>query len=158
MNISDIEQEEIDKLNQFLFIIFQPNPTRDVVRIILDDGTIKMTMRREKFFNIISQILDDTLLIEAQKIKFRIKEALNIFGGSFYFDRYNLEFKELGEASIEKKVSPQELRRDFESAGKTLDVMNQLYERNRAEWEQKIISIPESPKKYKNKQFVTNHQ
>lgn len=126
--IADIEKEEMDKLNQFLFLIFQPNPARDTVRIILDDGTIKMTMKRAKFFNIIGQILDDTLLMEAQKIKFRIKEALNTFGGNFYFDRYNLQFRELGEKPIDKKVSPHENeeRRD--------NIMDQLFEKNRTEY------------------------
>jgi hypothetical protein len=128
--IVDIEKEEMDKLNQFLFLIFQPNPARDTVRIILDDGTIKMTMKRAKFFNIIGQILDDTLLMEAQKIKFRIKEALNTFGGNFYFDRYNLQFRELGEKPIDKKVSPHE----NENEERRDNIMDQLYEKNRTEY------------------------
>lgn len=130
--IEDIEKDEMDKLNQFLFLIFQPNPARDTVRIILDDGTIKMVMKRAKFFNIIGQILDDTLLMEAQKIKFRIKEALNTFGGNFYFDRYNLQFRELGEKPIDKKVSPHE--NDIGSEERRGNIMDQLFEKNRTEY------------------------
>ena len=130
--IEDIEKDEMDKLNQFLFLIFQPNPARDTVRIILDDGTIKITMKRTKFFNIIGQILDDTLLMEAQKIKFRIKEALNTFGGNFYFDRYNLQFRELGEKPIDKKVSPHE--NDICGEERRGNIMDQLFEKNRTEY------------------------
>lgn len=131
-SLKEIEEEEFDKLNQFLFIVWQPNPQRDIVRITLDDGSIRMTMKRQKFFDIIGKILDDTLLFEAQKVKFRIKESLNTYGGNFFLDRYNLEFRELSEIAKDLKISPHELRTRSNNSEQLL--LDKLYEQTKKDW------------------------
>ena len=53
----ELEQESLRKLEQFVVITWQPRPNKGTVRIWIDDGTFKMTMKNEKFIEILESIL-----------------------------------------------------------------------------------------------------
>ena len=96
-------------LNQFVFLLYFVNPVKDNVRIILDDGTIKFYMKRDKFLKIMEDLLNETLLKECQYTLFRIKESLNVYGGIFHYDRKENIFKQVTERVDLSKINPQEL-------------------------------------------------
>lgn len=106
--MSDIKTDE-EYLNEFLFIVWFPNPLKDIVRIILDDGSIKMTMKRDKFLKIMSDILNNTFLKECQYTLFRIKESLNNYGGIYFYDRRENSFIEVKEKLDFNNINPQQI-------------------------------------------------
>jgi len=112
-----------DKFNQFLFIIYYTNPTRNSVRLILDDGSIKVWITRDKFLKLMTDILNGTLLRECQYTLMRIRESLNTYGKFYYYDRVKNIFKELQELDDFEHIRPKDLieetRRPAEELKKT---------------------------------------
>ena len=102
-----LETEEI--LNNFVFLVYYVNPLKDSVKLVLDDGNIKMWVKRDKFLAIISKILNESLLKECQYTLFRIRESLGKYGGLFYYDRRDNVFKELNESVSFENIRPAEL-------------------------------------------------
>ena len=98
-----------DQMQNFLFIIWFSNPLKDSVRIILDDASIKMWIKRDKFIKIMSDILNATLLPECQYTLFRIKESVYTYGKHFYYDRTKNLFMELQPTIDVEKIRPMEL-------------------------------------------------
>jgi len=85
-----------EELDQFMFLMWTSNPNTDRVRVILDDGTVKLILKRDKFYD----ILNDLLQPRDKQVEYnlyRIKESLNKYGGYFWYDRMKNEFKELSE-------------------------------------------------------------
>jgi len=101
--------DEYEVLNQFLFAVYYTHPPKDAIRLVLDDGSIKMWIKRDKFTNIITKILNDTLLPEAQRVLYDIKLSLNSYGKLYYFDRQKLIFRELYENVVFENIRPNEL-------------------------------------------------
>lgn len=83
-------------LEQFLFIIYYTNPMNDTVKLIADDGAIKMTLKRDRFVFLLNELLQPRTM-EMEKNFQRIKASLNSYGKWYYFDRTQNIFKELGE-------------------------------------------------------------
>jgi len=98
-----------DRFSQFMFIVYYTNPTRDSVRLILDDGSIKVWIKRDKFLKLMSDILNETLLYECQVTLYRIKESLSSYGKIYYYNRVRNHFEELMEVADFEKIRPQEL-------------------------------------------------
>ena len=46
-------------LSDFFFLIFCPNPNKNNVRVIIDDGTIKLYTNIPKFIKIIEGTMDE---------------------------------------------------------------------------------------------------
>lgn len=107
-------QEEVDKAwQQFLFIIWTPNPREDKVRIILDDGRIKLTMKQDKFFNLISDVLtEDGYDQNTIKALSYIQTTLNQYSGWFFLDRDKMDFRELSQVEVEQKLMPCQIIKD----------------------------------------------
>lgn len=95
--------EQGAQLEQFLFIIYYTNPMNDSVRLVADDGAIKMTLKRDRFIFLLNELLQPRT-VEMEKNFQRIKASLNTYGKWYYFDRTQNIFKELGELPREEQL------------------------------------------------------
>ena len=101
-----------DAFEQFMFMVWVVNPLRDNCRVILDDGSIKLYLKRDKFLKIMTDLLNKVPRQDLQHNLFRIKESLNVYGGIFFYDRVNNEFRQLYEVIDLKKIRPSELMKE----------------------------------------------
>ena len=101
-----------DAFEQFMFMVWVVNPLRDNCRVILDDGSIKLYLKRDKFLKIMTDLLNKVPRQDLQHNLFRIKESLNVYGGIFFYDRVNNEFRQLYEVVDLKKIRPSELMKE----------------------------------------------
>ena len=99
--------EEI--LSDFYFLIFTPNPVKNNVRIIIDDGTIKLWTNIDKFVKIIRLIMNDEI---AQVVK----TACTTYGCYFLIDRCENDIKKLNIKSEESIINIKQLHNDIEKA------------------------------------------
>jgi hypothetical protein len=92
-----ITKAEAEAFETFFFLVFTPNPIKDTVRIIIDDGTIKTTLRRKKFHSVIETIcgLDMANAIDS---------ALSEMGGFFLLDREKRSIRKLMNTSDFEKL------------------------------------------------------
>ena len=112
--------EEI--LSDFYFLIFTPNPVKNNVRIIIDDGTIKLWTNIDKFVKIIKLIMNDEM---AQVVK----TACTTYGCYFLIDRCENDIKKLNIKSEESIINIKQLHNDIEKAKQTGDKDKVLRER-----------------------------
>ena len=112
--------EEI--LSDFYFLIFTPNPVKNNVRIIIDDGTIKLWTKIDKFVKIIKLIMNDDM---AQVVK----TACTTYGCYFLIDRCENDIKKLNIKSEESIINIKQLHNDIEKAKQTGDKDKVLRER-----------------------------
>jgi hypothetical protein len=106
--IVDIIDEENRALDNFMVIFFEPQPHRDAVRVVLDDGLVKLTLNRDKFLSILAGLID----LNKEHVRYtyaRVKEALCRYGGFYVYDRVKDEFYELQERPNFEKFSPYDL-------------------------------------------------
>ena len=101
-----------DAFEQFMFMVWIVNPLRDNCRVIMDDGSIKLYLKRDKFLKIMTDLLNKVPRQDLQHNLFRIKESLNVYGGIFFYDRVNNEFRQLYEVVDLKKIRPSELMKE----------------------------------------------
>jgi hypothetical protein len=102
------EKLELEALNNFFFIVWTANPNKDNVRIILNDGTIKLWMRRDKFMKVMKDLLGPTTH-ELEYSLYRIEESLHTYGNFYFYDRVNNEFKEVGFLPDFEHINPLDL-------------------------------------------------
>jgi hypothetical protein len=103
-NLAEIIGEEEDAFQGGFLFVWEPNPNKDHVRVSLDDGSIRMYVKRDKFLALMLKIMD----VDhpgTDRNYFRIKESLHHFGGHFLYDRVHDEFRELQEIPVEKRLS-----------------------------------------------------
>ena len=112
--------EEI--LSDFYFLIFTPNPVKNNVRIIIDDGTIKLWTNIDKFVKIIRLIMNDEM---AQVVK----TACTTYGCFFLIDRCENDIKKLNIKSEESIINIKQLHNDIETAKQVGDKDKVLRER-----------------------------
>lgn len=112
--------EEI--LSDFYFLIFTPNPVKSNVRIIIDDGTIKLWTNIDKFVKIIRLIMNDEM---AQVVK----TACTTYGCYFLIDRCENDIKKLNIKSEESIINIKQLHNDIEKAKQVGDKDKALRER-----------------------------
>jgi len=87
-----VTDKEAEAFETFFFLVFYPNPLRDNVKIIIDDGTIRTTLRRKKFHAVIEAICGLDLANS-------LDVAMSEMGGWFLFDRENRSIKKLQNTS-----------------------------------------------------------
>lgn len=107
-SLHDKNQKEEQGFSQAYVYVWTSNPTRERVRVILDDGLIKMSLHREKFLNLLANVID----IDKPGTNynyFKIKESVYRYGGWYFYDKVNDDFRELGEKVNFEVIRPIEL-------------------------------------------------
>jgi len=107
-NLAEIMRAEVDDFQQCYIFIWTPDPGRDIVKVSLDDGKIRLNLKRQKFLDLMLSIMN----INQQPTDyhyFRIRESVNRYGGWFYYDREKDEFKELQERPDFQKITARQL-------------------------------------------------
>ena len=64
----------------FLFAIITSNPLKDNVRVVIDDGTIKFVMKRDKFAKIIEDLC-------GYETRVKVEMVMREFGETYVLDR-----------------------------------------------------------------------
>lgn len=98
-------------LSDFYFLVFSPNPTKNIVHVLVDDGTIKLWINIDKFIKIVS-------LIMGSQITGVLKSACTTYGCFFMVDRCNNDVKKLNIKSEENIINIKQLHQDIEDAKK----------------------------------------
>lgn len=102
------QQKVFDALQNFLFMIWTSNPNKDMCRLILNDGSIKLWLRRDKFLSIMKDLLGPTTH-ELEYTLYRINQSVLTYGNWYYYDRVNNDFREVGFVPDLEKINPMEL-------------------------------------------------
>ena len=97
--INPIFQDPADAMGNFFFIVFTSDPTRDRVKVWVDDGTVKLIMKRDKFYDLIARLID-------HETSRRVHEACTTYGCFYALDRVNRELQKLHAASEHKHLNP----------------------------------------------------
>jgi hypothetical protein len=132
-------------LEQFLFIVYYTNPAQDKIRLLVDDGSIKMSVSREKFLYLFNELLQPRTF-EIEKNFQRIKASLNTYGKWYYYDRIKNQFKELLELPEIEKLNPSKL---FENTSMIREELNSKFKATVDEYNKEVISKAPIPKKQK---------
>lgn len=98
-------------LSDFYFLIFMANPAKEIVRVIVDDGTIKFWTKIQKFVNIIKLIMSEEMSRE-------VKLACESYGCFYLIDRCNNSIKKLSMKSEDNIINIKKLHDDIETAKK----------------------------------------
>jgi hypothetical protein len=149
-NLEVFLEDEKQKLLQFLFLVFFSDPTRNLVKLIVDDGSIKMSISREKFLYLFNELLQPRTP-EIEKNFQRIKAALNSYGKWYFYDRLKNDFRELLELPEIEKINPSEL---FKNTSMVKEEINEKFKATVNKYNEEVISkapIPHSPTKLLNK-------
>lgn len=141
--ILSLIEKEGALLEQFLFIVYFTDPVRDRIRLIVDDGSIKMTIPREKFIYLFNMLLQPRT-IEIERNFIRIKDSLNSFGKWYYYDRLKNKFKELLELPEVEKLNPSKL---FENTSFIKEELNERFHAIVKEYNNEFLSKAPIPKK-----------
>jgi hypothetical protein len=129
-------------LEQFLFIMFFSNPTTHMVKLIVDDGSIRMNINYEKFLFLLNELLQPRTM-EMEKNFQRIKASLNSYGKWYYFDRVKNEFRELLELPEKEHISPKDL---FANKDTVQQEINERFKATAEKYETEVISMAPIPK------------
>jgi hypothetical protein len=108
-SLAKIIEQEMNAFNNFMVILLMPMPHKDAVRVIMDDGVVKLTLKRDKFLSMIMEVLD----IDDPRVRpnyLRIKECLFAYQGFYLYDKVANKFEELTELPNFQRVSPKDLR------------------------------------------------
>lgn len=108
-------------LSDFYFLVFSPNPTKNTVHVLVDDGSIKLWINISKFIKIIS-------LIMGNSITGVLKSACTTYGCFFMIDRCSNDIKKLNIKSEENIINIKQLHKDIEDAKKANKKDQALYE------------------------------
>jgi hypothetical protein len=107
-NLAEMMEAEDHSFDQAMLFVWECNPTKDMVRITLDDGTIRLMMRRDKFLSLLADVIN----IDNPGTNynyFLIKESLHRYGGHYFYDRIHDEFRELSEMTPLEHIRPIDL-------------------------------------------------
>lgn len=92
-------------LTNFYFIIFSSNPTKDIVRVIVDEGTIKFLMKREKFLNLIERHL-------GRQMRDGVEPCLYEYGTFYMISRVESTLRKLSYKIEMEKINPAQIFKD----------------------------------------------
>lgn len=73
-------QKEEYAISNFYFLVFTSNPNTDMVKLYIDDGSIRMIMKVEKFIKIIKELC-------SEKLSKYVRQACCSYGDFFILDR-----------------------------------------------------------------------
>ena len=110
-------------LSDFFFCLFIPNPAKNNVRIIIDDGTIKLYTNIKKFVKIIEGTMDE----HAATI---VKNCCDTYGCMYVIDRCENDIRKLNNVPDEGVLNLQQLHKDIQQAkesGQTDDALREKY-------------------------------
>lgn len=110
-------------LSDFFFLIFCPNPGKNNVRIIIDDGSIKLYTNIPKFIKIIEDIMNE----KTGKI---VKNCCETYGCYYVIDRCEGTVRKLNITSEANILSLKQLHNDIEKAkevGEADSVLREKY-------------------------------
>lgn len=98
-------------LNDFYFLVFSPNPAKNLVRVFIDDGTIRLWTNIDKFIKIIKLVMSD-------EIAQAVKSACTTYGCFFMIDRCENDIRKLNIKSEDNVINIKQLHNDIERAKK----------------------------------------
>lgn len=110
-------------LSDFFFLVFYPNPRKNIVRIIIDDGSIKLYTNTQKFIKIIEDIMNE-------KTAMIVKNCCETYGCYFVIDRCEGTVRKLNTTSDRNILSLKQLHNDIgiaKEAGESDDVLREKY-------------------------------
>ena len=110
-------------LSDFFFLIFCPNPNKNNVRVIIDDGTIKQYTNIPKFIKIIEGTMNE-------KTATIVKSCCETYGCYYVIDRCENTIRKLNISFEEGVINLQELHNDIKKAkesGETDDALREKY-------------------------------
>lgn len=96
-----------DLIRDFFFILFSPNPAKESVRVIVDDGTYKVHMKIPKFVKIINSSMGD-------KAALQVKNLCSVYGGFFLVDRVKGTITQLHLKNDKQILNIKQLHKDIE--------------------------------------------
>lgn len=96
-----------DLIRDFFFILFSPNPAKESVRVIVDDGTYKVHMKSSKFVGIINSSMGD-------KAALQVKNLCSMYGGFFLVDRVKGTITQLHLKNEKQILNIKQLHKDIE--------------------------------------------
>lgn len=147
--IQSLIREEGALLEQFLFLVYYTDPIKDRIRLIVDDGSIKLNISREKFTYLLNELLQPRDMFVEKNFQ-RIKQSLNSFGKWYYYDRIKNNFKELLELPKKEKIVPS----DLFAVSPIQEKINEKFVAVVQEYDNKVLSkapIPKEQSKIVNK-------
>ena len=78
--LSSNTQKEEYAISNFYFLVFTSNPNTDMVKLYIDDGSIRMIMKVEKLIKIIKELC-------SEKLSKYVRQACCSYGDFFILDR-----------------------------------------------------------------------
>lgn len=119
-------------LNDFYFLIFYANPERNMARIYIDDGTIKLWMNIGRFVQAMGLIMNE-------EIAQAVKTACTTYGCFYLIDRCENNIKKLNIKSETNIINIKQLHQDIEKAKAAGDKDKDLRERFLAAIEKPVM-------------------
>lgn len=110
-------------LSDFFFLIFIPNPAKNNVRVIIDDGTIKLYTNIPKFI----KIIEGTMNLKAATI---VKNCCETYGCFYLIDRCEDSIRKLNNNPEEGVINLKNLHKeimDAKEAGESNDKLREEY-------------------------------
>lgn len=93
-------------LTNFFFIVFSANPSKDIVKVYVDEGKIRFIMKREKFLNLIKNHLGDTM-------RNACEPCLSEYGTFYIISRVDYTLRKLSFKNEMEKINPSKIYRDY---------------------------------------------
>lgn len=125
LTLAELEEQTESLFQQFLFLVWQPNPARGTVKVFLDNGEVTLRLKNEKFISLIEDTLSDGCSKEVYANIRGIILSLNEYGCSFFYDRTNNILKQLNRIEDLSKLSMKDI---YNAEREKLNKSNELKE------------------------------
>jgi hypothetical protein len=106
--IKYLSDEEL--FENFIIIVYSPNPLRDMVTLLIDDE--KRIMKRETFIKLLNQTLNGAIP-EIKESLSKIEMSIYEFGGWFFYDRETNQWGDLLEQPDTSRMQFSKIREDI---------------------------------------------
>lgn len=151
INEVGLTDREMESFKTFYFLIFSPNPPRDRVKVFIDDGSIKTSMRIDNFKKLCVSLI-------GIQIEDALSKALEEVGSFFIIDREEGKLKHLQLRHEKEDISVKQIfeenRKSFNSSDNPTDsiiIENDLVKASEFMFNLKLEN--EFKKNSKNKRF-----
>lgn len=125
LTLAELEEQTESLFQQFLFLVWQPNPAKGTVKVLLDNGEVTLRLKNEKFISLIEDTLSDGCSKEVYTNIRGIILSLNEYGCTFFYDRTNNILKRLNRIEGLDKLSMKDI---YEAERQKLNKNDQLKE------------------------------
>lgn len=123
-----LSREEFDAIASFFFMVYSPNPIKDRVKVWIDSGDIRVSMKRTKFLNLCVSLI-------GIQIQDPLSISLEEVGGFFLLDRQAGTLKHLQAQHEREFLGAKDAflatRQDMGHGENQTISVNNLYEVNR---------------------------